>query len=187
MNKKNVEKLIEQLLIEMGEDPKREGLVKTPARLAAVMEFITSGNNQSVKQVVNDAIFTQEVHSMIVIKDIELYSTCEHHMLPFFGKCHIGYIAKGKVIGVSKVARIVDMYAKRLQLQERLTEQIANAIMEAVDPWGVGVTIEAQHLCMMMRGVEKQNSVMITSALLGIFRKNPSTRQEFLSIIGKHG
>ncbi len=187
MNKKKVEKLIEQLLIEMGEDPKREGLVKTPARLAGVIEFITSGYNESVKQVVNGAVFIQETHSMIVIKDIELYSTCEHHILPFFGKCHIGYIAQGKVIGVSKVARIVDMYAKRLQLQERLTEQIAKAIMEAVNPLGVGVMIEAQHLCMMMRGVEKQNSVMVTSALLGVFRNNPSTREEFLSIIRKRG
>src|SRR5258708_1729765 len=167
MNKKNVEKLIEKLLIEMGEDPKREGLLKTPKRVAEVMEFITSGYNLSVKHTVNDAIFTQEVHSMIVVKDIELYSTCEHHMLPFFGKCHIGYIAQGKVIGVSKLARIVDMYARRLQLQERLTEQVAHAVMESVNPLGVGVVVEAQHLCMMMRGVEKQNSIMVTSALLG--------------------
>lgn len=187
MNKKNVEKLIEQLLVEMGESPQREGLLKTPERMARVLEFITSGSNQSVKHVVNDAIFTQEVHSMIVVKDIELYSTCEHHLLPFFGKCHIGYIANGKVIGVSKLARIVDMFAKRLQLQERLTEQIANAVKEALNPQGVGVVIEAQHLCMMMRGVEKQNSTMITSALLGCFRSNAATREEFLSIISKHG
>lgn len=187
MNKQKIAKLIREVLIELGEDPEREGLVKTPDRVASVMEFITSGYKQSVKQVVNDALFTQEVNSMIVVKDIELYSTCEHHMLPFFGKCHIGYIAKGKVLGVSKLARIVDMFASRLQLQERLTEQVAHAIMQAAEPSGVGVMIEAQHLCMMMRGVEKQNSIMVTSALLGNFRSNPSTREEFLSIIGKRG
>ncbi len=187
MNKKNIELLIKKLLVDLGEDPNREGLLKTPKRFAEVLDFITSGYNQSLKQVVNDAIFVQEVNSMIVVKDIELYSTCEHHMLPFFGKCHIGYIAQGKVIGVSKLARIVDMFAKRLQLQERLTEQIANAVMEVLKPSGVGVVIEAQHLCMMMRGVEKQNSVMVTSAILGSFRSDPSTRKEFLSILGKQG
>ncbi len=187
MNKTKIAKLVEQILVEIGEDPKREGLLKTPDRVASVFEFITSGYRQSLKTVVNDALFTQEVNSMIVVKDIEMYSTCEHHMLPFFGKCHIGYIAEGKVLGVSKLARIVDMFASRLQLQERLTEQVAHAIMEAVKPSGVGVVIEAQHLCMMMRGVEKQNSVMVTSALLGNFRTNPSTREEFLSIIGKRG
>ncbi|HEX8965680.1 MAG TPA: GTP cyclohydrolase I FolE [Patescibacteria group bacterium] len=187
MNKAKIAKLVEQILIEIGEDPKREGLLKTPDRVANVFEFITSGYRKSLKTVVNDALFTQEVNSMIVVKDIEMYSTCEHHMLPFFGKCHIGYIAEGKVLGVSKLARIVDMFASRLQLQERLTEQIAHAVMEAVHPSGVGVVIEAQHLCMMMRGVEKQNSVMVTSALLGNFRANSSTREEFLSIIGKRG
>jgi len=187
MNKQKIARLIKELLVEMGENPKREGLLKTPERVAGVMEFITAGYNTSLKHVVNGALFTQEVNSMIVIKDIEMYSTCEHHMLPFFGKCHIGYIAEGRVLGVSKLARIVDMFASRLQLQERLTEQIANAVMEAVKPSGVGVVIEAQHLCMMMRGVEKQNSIMITSALLGNFRNKPSTREEFLSIIGKRG
>ena len=187
MNKKKIEKLIEELIVEIGEDPKREGLVKTPNRVAQVFEFITSGYNQKLKTVVNDAIFTtHEVNSMIVVKDIELYSTCEHHMLPFFGKCHIGYIAKGKVLGVSKLARIVDMFARRLQLQERLTEQVAEAVMEAVNPVGVGVVIEAQHLCMMMRGVEKQNSVMMTSALRGIFKTKLATREEFFSMIGNH-
>lgn len=185
MNKKNIEKLIKQMLVEMGEDPKREGLLKTPQRVASVMEQIVSGHHQSVKQVVNGAIFTQEVHNMIVVRDIELYSTCEHHMLPFFGKCHIGYVAQGKVIGVSKLARLVDMFARRLQLQERLTEQIAGAVMEAVKPQGVGVVVEAQHLCMMMRGVEKQNSVMVTSSLLGTFRAKSATREEFLAFIGK--
>ncbi len=188
MNKQKVEKLIEELLVEFGEDPKREGLVKTPDRVAKVFEFITSGYIEKLKTVVNDAIFTtSEVNSMIVVKDIELYSTCEHHMLPFFGKCHIGYIAQGKVLGVSKLARIVDMFSRRLQLQERLTEQVAQAVMEAVDPAGVGVVIEAQHLCMMMRGVEKQNSVMMTSALRGTFKTSLATREEFLSMIRKRG
>lgn len=188
MNKQKVTKLIEELLTELGEDPKREGLVKTPDRVAKVYEFITSGYNQKLRTVVNDAVFTtQEVNSMIVVKDIELYSTCEHHMLPFFGKCHIGYIAKGKVLGVSKLARIVDMFARRLQLQERLTEQVAEGVMEAINPVGVGVVIEAQHLCMMMRGVEKQNSVMMTSALRGTFKSSLATREEFLSMVGKRG
>jgi GTP cyclohydrolase IA len=185
MSKKRIQNLITELLIELGEDPKREGLQKTPERVAEMFRFITEGNNMSLKKVVNGALFTQEGSNMIVIKDIEVYSTCEHHMLPFFGKCHIGYISDGKVIGVSKLARIVDMYARRLQLQERLTEQVATAVMKAVGAKGVGVIMEAQHLCMMMRGVEKQNSVMVTSSVLGTFRKNLATREEFLSIVGK--
>jgi GTP cyclohydrolase I len=188
MNSQKVQEYIKEIIQEVGEDTSREGLLKTPERVAKVFEFITSGYNQKLHTVVNDAVFTtSEVNSMIVIKDIELYSTCEHHLLPFFGKCHIGYIAKGKVLGVSKLARIVDMFARRFQLQERLTEQIAHAVMEAVNPVGVGVVIEAQHLCMMMRGVEKQNSVMMTSALLGTFRSNFATREEFLSMVGKRG
>lgn len=184
MNKQKVIKLLEELIVELGEDPKREGLIETPKRVSQVFDFITSGYQQRLKTVVNDAVFTaKEVNSMIVIKDIELYSTCEHHMLPFFGKCHIGYIAKGEVLGVSKLARIVDMYAKRLQLQERLTEQIAQGVMDAIHPVGIGVVIDAHHLCMMMRGVEKQNSVMITSSLRGTFKDNLATRQEFLSTI----
>jgi GTP cyclohydrolase I len=183
MNKEKIEKLIRDLLIELGEDPDRDGLVKTPTRVASLFEFITSGNRMSLKKVVNDAIFTQEHDSMIILKNIEIYSTCEHHLLPFFGKCHIGYIPKKKVIGISKIARIVDMYARRLQIQERLTGQIARAIMEATTPVGVGVIIEAQHLCMMMRGVEKQNSIMTTSEVLGTFRSNNATRDEFLSFI----
>lgn len=185
MNKKKIQSLVQELLTELGEDTGREGLLQTPQRVAGVLEFITSGNRQKLQSIVNGAIFTQEYNSMIVLKDIEVYSTCEHHLLPFFGKCHIGYIAKGKVIGISKIARIVDMYARRLQLQERLTEQIARALMEAIDPVGVGVVIEAQHLCMMMRGVEKQNSVMLTSAVLGTFRTSVVTREEFLNLIGK--
>ncbi len=183
MKNNNIEKLIRTLLSELGEDPQREGLLKTPARVAKMLEFITSGNNLTVKEVVNDAIFTQKYDSMIILKDIELYSTCEHHLLPFFGKCHIGYIPEERVIGVSKIARIVDMFARRLQLQERLTGQIAQAVMEALNPKGVGVVVEAQHLCMMMRGVEKQNSLMITSDVLGTFRSNNATREEFLSFI----
>lgn len=185
MNKKKVEKLITELLGELGEDTTREGLLKTPNRVADVFAFITSGHKLSLKQIINEAIFTQEHDSMIVLKNIEVYSTCEHHLLPFFGKCHIGYIPNKKVIGISKIARIVDMYARRFQLQERLTGQIARAFMEAVEPAGVGVVIEAQHLCMMMRGVEKQNSVMVTSEVLGNFRSNNATREEFLSFIKK--
>lgn len=185
MNKNNVKRIIEELLKEMGEDPGRVGLINTPERVAEVIKFITSGYHQSLKKVVNSAIFSQTGNNMIVVKDIELYSTCEHHMLPFFGKCHIGYIAQGKILGISKLARIVDMYARRLQLQERLTEQIASAVMESIKPAGVGIVIEAKHLCMMMRGVEKQNSVMVTSSVLGNFRSNQTTREEFLSIIGK--
>lgn len=185
MNTKKIEQLTMELLIALGEDPQREGLKKTPQRVAKMYEEITSGYRGSLRKVVNQAVFSQKVHNMIVVKNIELYSLCEHHMLPFFGKCHVGYIAKNKVIGLSKVARIVDLYAKRLQLQERLTEEIAQALFDAVNPAGVGVIIEAQHLCMMMRGVEKQNSTMTTSSLLGTFRETIATREEFLSIVGK--
>jgi GTP cyclohydrolase I len=187
MNKNRIKRVTEVLLKEIGEDTKREGLRKTPDRVAHLWEFLTSGYGESLTHIIHDAIFTQEVNNMIIIKDIELYSTCEHHLLPFFGKCHIGYIANGKVLGISKIARIVDMYARRLQLQERLTEQIANGMMEAIHPVGVGVIVEAKHLCIMMRGVEKQNSAVITSSILGTFRSNPATREEFLSIIGKNG
>jgi GTP cyclohydrolase I len=180
-----VEELVQELLVEIGEDPKREGLVGTPRRIAESVAFLTSGYGRSLESVIGGAIFTQAIKSMIVVRDIELYSLCEHHMLPFIGRCHIGYIPNGRVLGVSKLARIVDLYARRLQIQERLTEQISRAVMDSVSPLGVGVMIEAQHLCMMMRGVEKQNSLMVTSSLLGSFRENPATRQEFLSFIGK--
>ena len=183
MHKKNIETLITNLLKELGENPEREGLRKTSKRVADMLAFLTSGNSVSLKTIINDAIFTQENNSMIVVKDIEVYSTCEHHLLPFFGKCHIGYVSDGKIIGVSKMARIVDMFARRLQLQERLTEQVAKTVMDVLCPKGVGVMIEAQHLCMMMRGVEKQNSIMVTSSVLGNFRSNIGTREEFLSII----
>jgi GTP cyclohydrolase IA len=176
--------LTRELLIALGEDPDREGLVKTPDRVAKAMAFLTSGYRTSLETVINNAIFTQTTNSMVIVKNIELYSLCEHHMLPFFGRCHIGYIPTGKVFGVSKLARLVDVYARRLQLQERLTEQVSQAIMDAIDAKGVGVMIEARHLCMMMRGVEKQNSVMVTSSVVGTFRDSQATREEFLALVG---
>jgi GTP cyclohydrolase I len=175
--------LYHDLLKNIGEDPTREGLIDTPDRAAKAMHFLTQGYQQNLEEVINDAIFTVEDNHMVIVRDIELYSLCEHHILPFFGKCHIGYIPEGKVLGVSKLARIVDLFARRLQIQERLTNQVANSIMETIAPEGVGVVIEAQHLCMMMRGVEKQNSKMVTSAMLGSFRNEPSTRNEFLQLI----
>ena len=183
---KNVETLVRQLLIEIGEDPQREGLAKTPSRVAAALEFLTSGYRADPARLINDAVFTQATHSMVIVKNIEVYSLCEHHILPFFGRCHIGYIPSGKVFGLSKLARLVDMYARRLQLQERLTEQISQEVMTSVNAKGVGVMIEARHLCMMMRGVEKQNSVMVTSSVLGAFRESQTTREEFLALIGTH-
>ena len=187
MNEQRVATLVRELLLEIGEDPQREGLVKTPQRVAAAMSFLTSGYRTELSEVINEAIFTQTTNSMVIVKNIEVYSLCEHHLLPFFGRCHIGYIPTGKVFGVSKLARLADMYARRLQLQERLTEQISEAVMETVGAAGVGVMIEAQHLCMMMRGVEKQNSVMVTSSVLGAFRESQATREEFLALIGQRG
>ena len=182
-NEKRIAALVRDLLVELGEDPAREGLVKTPQRVAKSLAFLTRGYRQSLKAVVNGAKFTSGTNHMVILKDIELYSLCEHHMLPFFGKCAIGYISKGKVLGVSKLARIVDMFARRLQIQERMTEEIANAIMAETKAEGVGVVIRAKHLCMMMRGVAKQNSEMVTSAVLGSFRSDERVRQEFLSLI----
>jgi len=175
--------LVRQLLIELGEDPDREGLLKTPERVAKAYAFLTQGNRTEAKTVINEALFTQDTSSMVIVKDIEVYSLCEHHLLPFFGRCHIGYIPDGKVFGVSKLARLVDMYARRLQLQERLTEQISQEVMASSGAKGVGVMIEARHLCMMMRGVEKQNSVMVTSSVLGVFRDQLATREEFLTLV----
>jgi GTP cyclohydrolase I len=179
-----IEALIRELLVEIGEDPNREGLARTPLRVAQAYAFLTSGNRTDIHKLINGAIFTQKTNSMVIVKNIEVYSLCEHHMLPFFGRCHIGYIPDGRVFGVSKLARLVDMYARRLQLQERLTEQISQAVMESIGAKGVGVMIEAQHLCMMMRGVEKQNSVMVTSSVVGQFRDSTATREEFLGLIG---
>ena len=171
------------ILKQIGEDPSRDGLMDTPSRAAKAMAFLTRGYGQTLEQVVNHALFESDTSEMIVVQDIELYSMCEHHMLPFIGKCHVAYVPTGKVLGLSKVARIVDMYARRLQIQENLTKQIAEAIEGVTDASGVGVIIEAQHMCMMMRGVEKQNSLMKTSVMLGSFRDNQSTRMEFLSLI----
>ena len=182
-DERKLAKLVRAILVELGEDPEREGLLKTPDRVARAMTFLTRGYRQNLKAVINNARFTSGTNHMVILKDIELYSLCEHHMLPFYGKCAIGYISKGKVLGVSKLARIVDMFARRLQIQERMTEEIANAIMAEVDAEGVGVVIKAKHLCMMMRGVEKQNSEMTTSAVLGTFRSDAAVRQEFLSLI----
>ena len=182
-NEKKIAGLVRELLIEIGEDPEREGLKKTPVRVAKSLAYLTRGYRQKMKAVVNGAYFKSGTNHMVILKDIELYSLCEHHMLPFFGKCAIGYISKGKVLGVSKLARIVDMFARRLQIQERMTEEIANAIMAETKAEGVGVVIRAKHLCMMMRGVAKQNSEMVTSAVLGSFRSDERVRQEFLSLI----
>jgi GTP cyclohydrolase I len=182
-NLPKIESLIRQLLIELGEDPNREGLLNTPLRVAKAYAFLTQGYRASLDEVINNALFTQDTSSMVIVKDIEVYSLCEHHMLPFFGRCHIGYIPDGKVFGVSKLARIVDMYARRLQLQERLTEQISRVVMDEIGAKGVGVMIEARHLCMMMRGVEKQNSTMVTSSVLGVFREHLATREEFLTLV----
>jgi GTP cyclohydrolase I len=185
MNETRVAELIRELLVEIGEDPGREGLLRTPQRVAASMAFLTGGYQADPKAVINAAVFESHANNMIIVRDIEIYSMCEHHMLPFFGKCHIGYISAGKVLGVSKLARIADIYARRLQIQERLTAQIAREIMDAVDAEGVGVVIEAKHLCMMMRGVEKQNSVMTTSSVLGSFHDDEATRGEFLALINR--
>ena len=176
------EDLIRRELELIGEDPKREGLLETPHRVAKAMKFLTEGYNSSAEEVVGRGIFKEEHDNMIMVRDIELYSLCEHHMLPFFGKAHVAYIPNGKVVGLSKIPRIVDVYARRLQVQERLTEQIAEGLCQVLDPSGVGVVIEAYHLCMMMRGVQKQNSKTITSALRGAFREDPKTRDEFLRL-----
>lgn len=178
-----MEKQITKIIQALGEDVAREGLQKTPARAAKTLRFLTSGYHENLQTIVNDAIFTSTMSEMVVLKDIELYSLCEHHLLPFFGKCHIAYVPKGKILGLSKLARIVDLFAKRLQVQEKLTQQIAESIIEVTQASGVGVIIEAQHLCMMMRGVQKQNSLMKTSVMLGLFREDSRTRSEFLSLV----
>jgi GTP cyclohydrolase I len=179
---KEFEELIRRELELIGEDPEREGLVNTPSRVAKAMKFLTEGYSSSAEEVVGDGIFKEEHDNMIMVRDIELYSLCEHHMLPFFGKAHVAYIPNGKIVGLSKIPRIVDVYARRLQVQERLTEQIAEGLCRVLNPSGVGVVIEAYHLCMMMRGVQKQNSKTITSVLRGAFREDPKTRDEFLRL-----
>ena len=176
------EELVRRELELLGEDPQREGLLRTPARVASALKWMTQGYESSAEEVVGNGIFKEEHDNMIMVRDIELYSLCEHHMLPFFGKAHVAYIPNGKIVGLSKIPRIVDVYARRLQVQERLTEQIAEGLCRVLNPSGVGVVIEAYHLCMMMRGVQKQNSKTITSALRGAFREDPKTRDEFLRL-----
>ncbi len=178
-----VTELVRKLLVELGEDPEREGLRGTPKRMADALAFLTGGYRQTPRQILNGAVFQAHLNHMIIVRDIEVYSLCEHHLLPFYGRCHVGYIAKDKVLGVSKIARIVDCFARRLQIQERLTEEVAQAILTEAGAEGVGVVMECRHLCMMMRGVEKQNSVMTTSAVLGSFRTDPAKRQEFMTLI----
>jgi len=180
-----MEEHFSRIITEIGEDITREGLVDTPKRAAKAFEFLNGGYKQTLEEVLNGAIFEADTEDMVIVKDIELYSLCEHHLLPFVGKCHIAYLPQGKVLGLSKLARIVDMYARRLQIQEKLTKQIADAVDEAVGAKGVAVVIEAKHMCMMMRGVQKQNSVMTTSVMTGIFRQEMSTRAEFLSLINR--
>jgi GTP cyclohydrolase IA len=175
--------LIRQLLAELGEDPTREGLRSTPKRVAKSLAFLTSGYAADIDDVLNDALFTVDYSEMVIVKDIDFYSLCEHHLLPFFGKCHVAYIPKTRVIGLSKIPRVVDVFARRLQIQERMTNQIAETIREKIDPLGVAVVCEGTHLCMSMRGVEKQNSFAVTSAMLGVFRDNARTRSEFLELI----
>jgi GTP cyclohydrolase I len=175
--------LIRQMLVELGEDPSREGLVDTPRRVEQAFRFLTKGYQQDVSEVLNGALFTVEYDEMVIVRDIEMYSLCEHHMLPFFGRCHVGYLPRDQVIGLSKIPRIVDLLARRLQVQERLTQQVAETIRNAINPRGVAVVVEAQHLCMMMRGVQKRNSKMITSAMLGKFREDQRSRMEFLDLV----
>ena len=178
------ETLVSEMLTQLGEDPQREGLKLTPSRVAESMKFLTRGYSTCIEDVINGALFEEKHESMILVRDIELYSLCEHHMLPFYGRAHVAYLPKGKIVGLSKIPRVVDVYARRLQVQERLTDQVADALMRVLEPHGVGVVIEAYHLCMMMRGVEKQNSKTITSALRGAFRDDAKTREEFLGLVG---
>jgi GTP cyclohydrolase IA len=174
---------VRELLLSLGEDPDREGLLRTPERMYKALRFLTKGYQEDPEEILNDALFTVHYDEMVIVKDIEMFSLCEHHVLPFFGKVHVAYIPNGKVIGLSKVPRLVDVFARRLQVQERLTVQVAEAIQETIHPLGVAVVVEARHLCMMMRGVERQHSSTVTSSMLGIFRDNQQTRDEFLALI----
>lgn len=185
MDQKKIEEIVNELLLEIGEDPKREGLLKTPERVAAAYDFLTSGYHTDIQDVLNDAIFTEKYDEMVIVKNIDFYSMCEHHMLPFYGKVHVAYIPNGKIIGLSKIPRIVDVFARRLQVQERMTQQIADTIKSYIDPTGVAVVSEAFHMCMLMRGVEKQNSSATASAMHGVFKEDSKTRNEFISLIGQ--
>jgi GTP cyclohydrolase IA len=189
MDNDTVNEQVRAILVGIGEDPNREGLLKTPERVAKALSFLTQGYSQNPDTLLNQALFTVEYDEMVVVRDIDVFSLCEHHLLPFFGKAHVAYLPDGKVVGLSKIPRLVDMFARRLQVQERLTVQIAEAIQETVKPRGVGVVIEAMHFCMIMRGVEKQNSVAVTSCMRGAFREQRETREEFLSLIKtkRHG
>src|SRR5918993_5829015 len=180
-----MQEIIRQLLVELGEDPSREGLLDTPKRVEKALKFLTSGYAADVDATLNNALFSVDYNEMVIVRDIDFYSLCEHHLLPFFGKCHVAYIPRRRVIGLSKIARLVDVFARRLQIQERMTNEIAQVILEKIEPRGVAVVCEGTHLCMSMRGVEKQNSFAMTSAMLGIFRDNARTRMEFLSLIGQ--
>jgi GTP cyclohydrolase IA len=177
------EELVREMIVRLGEDPDREGLLRTPERVAKAMQFLVKGYQEDPAVLLSDALFTVSYDEMVIVKDVEMFSLCEHHLLPFFGKVHVAYIPKGKVIGLSKIPRLIDAFSRRLQIQERLTTQIAEAIQNAIEPQGVGVVIEARHLCMMMRGVEKQHSSAVTSSMLGCFRSEEETRTEFLSLI----
>ena len=181
------QELYRELLVRIGEDPTRDGLLDTPERMEKSMAFLTRGYAMDVKAVLHDALFEVDYDEMVIVKDVEFFSMCEHHLLPFFGKAHVAYVPNGRVIGLSKVPRVVDVFARRLQVQERLTTEIADAIQEAIDPQGVAVILEAQHLCMMMRGVEKQHSATVTSAMLGVFKTQMQTRNEFLSLVRRQG
>lgn len=180
---RGLEETVVKLLRLLGENPEREGLQKTPARVARALAFLTKGYREDPKEVINNALFSEDYSEMIVMKDVDFFSLCEHHILPFFGKATIAYIPRHKIVGISKLARLVDVYARRLQVQERMTTQIANTLMEALDPLGVGVVLRAEHLCMRMRGVEKQNSIVVTSAMLGVFRTHQETREEFMTLV----
>jgi len=182
-----MERLVRDLLKELGEDVHREGLERTPARMASALQYLTSGYQTKVEDVLNEALFTEEYDEMVVVKDIDFFSLCEHHVIPFFGKCHVAYMPSRKIVGLSKIPRLVEMFSRRLQVQERLTTQIAHTINEVLEPRGVAVVVEAIHLCMLMRGVEKQNSKAVTSAMLGAFRERPETRAEFMELIKSRG
>ncbi|MBI2083048.1 MAG: GTP cyclohydrolase I FolE [Deltaproteobacteria bacterium] len=175
--------IVQKMLSEIGEDPGREGLLKTPLRVAKAFRFLTQGYQQEIKEILNGAIFSEDHEEMVTMKDIAIYSLCEHHLLPFFGKCHVAYIPRKKIIGISKIVRLVDIFARRLQVQERMTKQIADTLQQTLDPLGVAVVIEAEHLCMQMRGVQKRGSVVITSSMLGAFRAHQATREEFMNLI----
>ncbi|MBI3307330.1 MAG: GTP cyclohydrolase I FolE [Candidatus Omnitrophica bacterium] len=182
-----MEAIVRELLEHLGENPEREGLLRTPKRVATSLKYLTQGYRQDIQKILNGAIFEEAYDEMVLVKDIEIFSLCEHHLLPFYGKAHVAYIPNGKIIGLSKIPRVVDVFAKRLQVQERLTSQIADCLMHALKPRGVAVVIEALHLCMAMRGVEKRTSLTMTSSMLGVFRTSDRTRSEFLSLIGKKG